>query len=331
MNRRKFVWGLATFFLTAASLSPAQQTKKIPTIGYLSASNAASDSARAEGIRLALRERGYAEGKNIAFERRYSEGKPEKHSELASELVRLKIDILMVAGADNAIRAAMNATKTIPIVMTGAGIDPVQAGFVKSLAQPGGNVTGITNLQGELGGKRLEVLKEAVPMLARVAVLYDSSAPDGVFDVKEVLPPAARALKLNIQSWGLRPGDDIDKEFAAITKWRADGLYPNRRSPVMAVNEKRILDFALKNRLPTIFADKRPLANGGLMSYGPDETERYRRIAYYVDRIIKGAKPADLPVEQPMKFEFVINLRAANQIGLTIPQWTLIKADKVIR
>jgi putative tryptophan/tyrosine transport system substrate-binding protein len=327
---------LSTILITVALLAcgviaEAQQSKKIPLIGYLSVSNATSDSARADGIRLALRDRGYVEGKNIAIEYRYGQGKPEKYPELAAELVRHKVDVILVAGADSAIRAAMNATKIIPIVMTGAGLDPVQAGYVQSLAQPGGNVTGITNQQRDLGGKRLELLKEAVPKLARVAVLYESDTADNALDVKEVLPAAARELKLTIEPWSLRAMDDVDKVFTAISKSHPDALYPSNRSPLMAAIEKQILSFTLKNRLPAIYADERPVVVGGLMSYGPDDSERYRRIAYFVDRILKGTKPADLPVEQPTKFEFVINLKTAKQIGLEIPQWTLMKADRVIK
>ena len=203
----------------------AQQPKKVPRIGYLSPVDAASDSDRAEGIRLALRELGYIEGQNIAIEYRYAEGKVDRLPELAAELVRLKVDIIVVASGDVTIQAAKNATKTIPIVMTGGGIDPVKAGLIESLARPGGNVTGLTNLNRELGGKRLELLKEAVPKIARVAVLYDPAAPGNVIDVKEVLPVAARALKLTIQPWEVRAADDFDRVFAAMSKQRPDGLY----------------------------------------------------------------------------------------------------------
>ena len=203
----------------------AQQPKKVPRIGYLSSSDPASESARAEAIRLALRELGYIEGQNIAIEYRYAEGKRDRLPELAAELVRLKVDIIVVAGGGTWVRAAKNATKTIPIVMTGVGIDPVEAGLVESLARPGGNVTGITNLTRELGGKRLELLKEAVPKVARVAVLYDPAVPGSVREVKEVLPVAARALGLTIQPWEVRAADDFEKVFAALNKQRPDGLY----------------------------------------------------------------------------------------------------------
>ena len=219
------------------AIAEAQQPKKVPRIGYLSNSDPATESTRAEAIRLALRELGYIEGQNIAIEYRYAEGKRDRLPELAAELVRLKVDIIVVAGGDPAIRAAKNATKTIPIVMTGGGIDPVEAGLVESLARPGGNVTGITNLPRELGGKRLELLKEAVPKLARVAVLYDPADPSPVHEVKEVLPVAARALRLTIQPWEVRAADDFDRVFAAMDKQRPDGLYVTG-GPLMGANQK---------------------------------------------------------------------------------------------
>ena len=216
---------VAVVLLAVAVIAEAQQPKKVPRIGYLSSLDPATESARAEAIRLALRELGYIEGQNIAIEYRYAEGKLDRFPELAAELVRLKVDIIVAAGGDRLIRAAKNATKTIPIVMAGAGADPVEAGLVESLARPGGNVTGLTNLSRELGGKRLELLKEAVPKLARVAVLYDPAIPASVLEVKEVLPVAARALGLTIQPWEVRAADDFEKVFAALNKQRPDGLY----------------------------------------------------------------------------------------------------------
>ena len=309
----------------------AQQPKKVSRIGYLSPVDPASDSARAEGIRLALRELGYIEGQNIAIEYRYAEGTPDREPGLAAELVRLKVDIIVVAAGDIPIRAAKNATKTIPIVMTGQGSDPVRAGHVESLARPGGNVTGLTNLTRELGGKRLELLKEAVPKLSRVAVLYDPAIPGSLHEVKEILPADARALKLTIQPWEIRAVDDFEKVFAALNKQRPDGLYPAIAGGVMRPNQKRIVAFAFKSRLPSVFSSREAVEAGGLMSYRADEADSYRRVAYYVDRILKGAKPGDLPVEQPTKFELVINLKTANQIGLIIPQSMLYRADKVIK
>ena len=244
--------------------------------------------------------------------------------------MRLKVDIIVIAGGDTTIRAAKDATKTIPIVMVGSGGDPVEAGFIESLARPGGNVTGITNLSRELGGKRLELLKEAAPKLSRVAVLYDPANPPGLREVKEVLPAAARALGLTLQPWEVRRADGFEKVFAALNKQRPDGLYVTG-GPLMAANRKRIADFALKTRLPSMYRSREAVDAGGLMYYGADLADSYRRVAYFVDRILKGAKPADLPVEQPTKFELVINLKTANQIGLTIPQSMLYRADKVIK
>jgi putative tryptophan/tyrosine transport system substrate-binding protein len=322
---------VAGVLLVLGVTADAQQPKKVPRIGYLSNTDAATDSARAEGIRLALRELGYIEGQNIAIEYRYAEGKVDRAPEHAAELVRLKVDIIVVASGDPWIRAAKNATKTIPIVMVGVGSDPVRAGFVESLARPGGNVTGLTALNTELGGKRLELLKEAVPKLSRVAVLYDPADPPSLHEVKELLPADARALKLTIQPWQIRAVDDFEKVFAALNKQRPDGLYALTAGPVMRPNGKRIVGFALKSRLPSTYTSRASVEAGGLMSYGRDFAESYRRVAYYVDRILKGAKPADLPVEQPTKFELVINLKTAKQIGLTIPPNVLARADKVIR
>jgi len=322
---------VAVILLTVAVVTEAQQPKKVSRIWYLSTTDAATDTPRAEGIRLALRELGYIEGQNIAIEYRYAEGRPDREPGLAAELVRLKIDIIVVAAGDQWIRAAKNATKTIPIVMAGQGTDPVRAGFVQSLARPGGNITGITRLSGELGGKRLELLKEAVPKLARVAVLYDPATPVSLHEVKELLPADARALKLTIQPWEIRAVDDFEKAFAALNKQRPDGLYALAAGGVMRPNRKRIVDFALKSRLPSMYSLREFVDAGGLMSYGADLADSYRRVAYFVDKILKGAKPADLPVEQPTKFELVINLKTANQIGLTIPQSLLYRADKVIK
>jgi ABC-type uncharacterized transport system substrate-binding protein len=245
--------------------------------------------------------------------------------------VRNKVDIIVVAGGYRVIQAAKNATKTIPIVMTGGGIDPVRAGLVESLAHPGGNVTGLSSLSSELGGKRLELLKEAVPKLARVAVLYDP-ATGPIREEKEILPAAALALGLTVRPWELRSADDFDKVFASLSKDRSDGLYVITAGPVIRFNVKRIAGFALKNRLPSLYGNREPVVDaGGLMYYGADPADSYRRVAYYVDRILKGAKPADLPVEQPTKFELVINLKTAKQIGLIIPPNVLARADRVIR
>jgi putative tryptophan/tyrosine transport system substrate-binding protein len=329
MSKKIFALTLCAMLFALCVTAAAQQPKKVPRIGYLSALNPATDSARSEGIRLALRELGYVEGQNIAIEYRYAEGKSDRLPELLAELVRLKVDII-VAGGGTTIRAAKNATKTIPIVMVGTGINPVEAGLVESLARPGGNVTGLTNLGTELGGKRLELLKEAVPKLARVAVLYDPAIPATAREVKEDLPIAARALGLTIRSWEVRAAGDFEKVFAALNKQRSNGLYV-LGGPLMRTNEKRIAGFALKNRLPSVYYFREAVDAGGLMYYGADFADSYRRVAYYVDRILKGAKPADLPVEQPTKFELVINLKTAKQIGLTMPPEVLARATKLIK
>src|SRR5437773_11975172 len=306
---RLLISGLCALLLALSYSASAQQPKKVSRIGFLAATDPARESTRSEGIRLALREFGYIEGQNIAIEYRYAEGKFDRLPELAAELVRLKVDIILVTGGDPVTRAAKNATKTIPIVMMGSASDPVEAGLVESLARPGGNVTGLTNLTRELGGKRLELLKEAVPKLARVAVLYDPAFPTNALEVKDVLPVAARALGLTVRSWEVRSADDFDRVFAALTKQRPDGLYVPA-GPRMRANGKRIAGLALKSRLPSIYESREAVDAGGLMSYGADLADSYRRVAIYVDKILKGAKPADLPVEQPTKFELVINLKA---------------------
>ena len=326
ITRRAFCLMLLAFPFTAQ----AQQPKKVPLIGYLAGGDATRDSVRSNAIRLALRERGYIESQNVATEYRYAQGKFDRLPELAAELVRRKVDIIVVGGYAP-IRAAMNATKTIPIVMMGRGIDPVEAGLVDSLARPGGNVTGLTtSFAGALGEKRLELLKEAVPAIGRVAVLYDSANPSSVLAVKENLPAAARALRLTVRSWEVRAEDGFERVFAALSKQRPDGLYV-LGGQLMNANQKRTIGFALKSRLPSMYQRREAVDAGGLMYYGGDEAESYRRVAYYIDRILKGAKPADLPVEQPTKFELVINLKTSKQIGLTIPPNVLARADRVIK
>jgi putative ABC transport system substrate-binding protein len=294
---KKVSWSsilVAAMLLAVAVVAEAQQPTKVPLIGYLSNTDPVGESARSEGIRLALRELGYIEGQNIAIEYRYGEEKPDRYPELAAELVRLKVDIIVVAGGNRVVRAAKNATKTISIVMTGSGGDPVEAGLVESLARPGGNVTGLTALSTELGGKRLELLKEAVPTLARVAVLNDPTTPSAMREVKEV-QAAARALGLTVRSWDVQEEDAFERVFVAISKWRPDGLYVPSALQINP-NTNRIVRFALKSRLPSMYATRAPVDSGGLMYYGADQAGIYRRVAYYVDRILKGTTPADLPV-----------------------------------
>jgi putative tryptophan/tyrosine transport system substrate-binding protein len=330
---RKYVIRTALCAILFAHCLPAsaQQPKKVPRIGYLSAVDPATEYARAETIRLALGELGYMEGQTISIEYRYGEAKPARAPEIAAELVRLKVDIIVVAGGGGWVEAAKNATKTIPIVMVGPGIDPIEAGFVESLARPGGNVTGVTLLNRELHGKRLELLKEAIPKINRVAVLYDPANRGSVRDVKEVLPAAARGLKLTIRFWEIGDADSLERVFAALEKEHSDGLYALPSGARMFANYKRIGGLALKRRLPSMFNNREAVEAGGLMSYNADHADTYRRVAYYVDKILKGAKPADLPVEQPKKFELVINLKTAKQIGVTIPQSLLYRADTVVR
>ena len=317
--------------LLITGLVSAQQPKKISRIGYFSVTDARTDSARSNPFRQALRELGYIEGQNIAIEYRYAEGQLDRQAALAAELVRLKVDIIVVAGGDRPIRAAVNATKRIPIVLTGQGSDPVKAGFIESLARPGGNVTGITGLSTELGGKRLELLKEAVPKVARVAVLYDPDTPGFAREVREDLPVAARALGLRIRPFEARDADGLEKALAAVDKDRSDGLYATSAGALMRANVKRIGDFALKRRLPSLYTGREGIDVGWLLYYGVDLVDIHRRAAIYVDKILKGANPADLPVEQPKKFELIINLKTAKQIGVTIPPSVLARADRVIK
>jgi putative ABC transport system substrate-binding protein len=331
MTKNVFCLALGAMLFALCFSAEAQQPKKVPRIGYLSSVDRPTDLPRAEGIRRGLRELGYIEGQNIAIEYRYAEGRPEREPGLAAELVRLKVDIIVVAAGDVPIQAAKNATKTIPIVMTGQGSDPVRAGHVESLARPGGNVTGLTSLNRELGGKRLELLKETVPKLALVAVLYDPAIPGAAREVKEDLSAAARALGLTVQPWEVRATDGFENVFAALNKQRPDGLYVITAGPVMRPNGKRIAEFALNSRLPSMCGSRETVEAGCLMSYRADLADGYRRVAIYVDKILKGAKPGDLPIEQPTKFELVINLKTANQIGVTIPQKVLARADKVIK
>jgi len=251
MKRGSMFFALVLLGFPPFHLAEAQEPKKVTRIGYLSSNDPANEFTRSEAIRLALRKLGYIDGQNIVIEYRYAEGKQDRWPALAAELVRLKVDIIVVTGGTGQTRAAKNATKTIPIIMVGAGRDPVEAGLIESLAHPGGNVTGITSLNRELGGKRLELLKEAVPKVARVAVLYDPAAPAAVLDVREVLPAAARALKLTLQPWEVRTSEDFDTVFAAMGKQRPDGLYVTP-GPLMANNLRRIAGLALKSRLPSV-------------------------------------------------------------------------------
>jgi len=307
-------------------MAEAQQPKKVPRIGFLGGFPAAHVS-HIEALRLGLRELGYLEGKNILIDYRYSEGKLDRLNELAAELVRLKVDVILTSGSTST-RAAKEATVTIPIVM-GQDPDPVGNGFLASLARPGGNITGLSSLGREISGKRLELLKEIVPKVSRVAVLADSTQPGNPQSLRE-MELAARALALGLQYLEIRDPKDIETAFREASKGRADAVLVLGGS-VLNSNRAQVSDLAAKNRLPSMHSQREFTDIGGLMFYGASVTEMFRRSATYVDKILKGAKPADLPVEQPTKFELVINLKAAKQIGLTIPPEVLMRADKVIR
>ena len=305
----------------------AQQPAKVPRIGFQLDSPASAVTARTAAFRQGLRELGYIEGKNIIIEWRSAEGKLERRSELAAELVRLKVDVIVSAGA-SVTRAVKEATSTIPIVMA-QDTDPVGSGFVASLAQPGGNITGLATLSPEMGGKLLELLKEILPRLSRLAVLGNSTTPGDAQALKET-ELAAESFKVKLQYLEIRNPNDIDTAFRAATRDPADALLV-LGNPVLNAHRKQIVELAVKHRLPATYARPEFIDAGGLMYYGTNYNDLFRRAATYVDRILKGAKPADLPVEQPTKFELIINLKTAKQIGLTIPPNVLARADKVIK
>jgi ABC-type uncharacterized transport system substrate-binding protein len=318
---------LVTGPLAVGVVAEAQQPAKVSRIGVLAPPSPSFFSTRVEPFRRGLRELGYLEGKNISLEYRYTEGKLDRLPHLAAELVHLKVDVILTAG-ESGVLAAKNATKAIPIVFAVAE-DAVGSGLVSSLARPGGNATGLTVLSEVLGGKRLELLRESFPKAVRVAVLWPSGGARGNLPFTE-METAAKALGLKLQSLPVRGLDDFEPAFEAAKKEGAQALLTNP-SPVMNTQQLRIVDFAAKNRLPAMYAAPEFVDGGGLMYYGPSYADLFRRAATYVDKILKGAKPADLPVEQPTKFEMVINLKTAKQIGLTIPPNVLARADKVIK
>ena len=305
----------------------AQQPAKVPRIGFLITSSPSAIAPRIEAFRQGLRELGYVEGKNIVIERRYAEGKVDRLPALAAELVSLKVDVIISSGP-TATRPAKSATSTIPIVMT-FDDDPVGSGFVASLARPGGNITGLSTLSPEISGKQLELLKEIVPKLGRAAVL-GTSTREGTEQTLKEMEPAAGAFGVKLQYLDVQNPKDIESVFRAATKGRADAVLV-LQSPVFNSQRAQIADLAVKNRLPAIYHQRFYVEAGGLMFYGVNQLDLDRRAATYVDKILKGRTPADLPVEQPMKFEFIINLKAAKQIGLTIPPNVLVRANKVIR
>ncbi len=317
---------LIAMLLALSFQAEAQQPARILRIGILVAASASSFSARVEAFRQRLRELGYVEGKNIVIEYRYAEGKLERLPDLAAELVRLKVDVIVTTGPGNS--AAKKASATIPIVFAAAG-DPVGSGLVSSLARPGGNITGLSIMSPDLDGKRLELLKEAFPKVARVAFLWVPGSTMGNLPLTD-MEAAAKALGVKLLSLEVRSLDDFDSAFARAKRDGAQALITFAH-PLIATQRRQVLDFAVKNRLPVMSPVSEYVEAGGLMSYGPNFADLWRRAADFVDRILKGAKPADLPVEQPTKFELVINLKTAKQIGLTIPQSVLYKADKVIK
>jgi putative ABC transport system substrate-binding protein len=325
MKVKLLVYALPALIVTTIHIAEAQQTTKISKLGFLGSEYL---PAHIEAVRQGLRNLGYVEGQNLIIEFRYAEGKIERLSELADELVRLKVDVIVVTGSTPGALAAKNATKKIPIVFLGT-TNPVTTGLVDSLARPGGNLTGLTNIHTELNGKRLELLKETIPKLSRVAVLWDPRATGSALSWKET-QVAAQELGLKVHSMEVRSANDFENAFKAATKARSGALSVTA-TPLLGANRKRIADLAINARLPSLFVSNESVDAGGLMSYGPNQIDLYKRGAVYVDKILKGTKPADLPVEQPMKFEFAINLKTATQIGLTIPPNVLARADKVIK
>ena len=310
--------------LAVAVIAEAQQPAKIPRVGILFMGG--RDQPHLEAFKQGLRDLGYSEGKNINLEYRYAQGKYDRLLDLAQEFVHEKVDVIVTTSSFSA-QAARKATKTIPIVITSG--NPVQQGLAESFAKPGGNVTGLSVLLPELSGKRVELLKEAFPKINRVATLWSSLSSEAVLGVKETRE-AARGLSVPLYSMEVQTATDLDKAFANLPKAKVNALLVVL-SPLATLNSKKIVDLALKFRLPGMFPTRQFAEEGGLMAYGPLMGDLYRRAATYVDKILKGAKPADLPVEQPMKFEFIVNLNAAKQIGLTIPPNVLVRADRVIK
>ena len=328
MKKKLLVWLLIIFFVANVSVAQAQQPTKIPRIGRLSGSSISANPARIEAFRQGLRELGYVEGKNIVIERRFAEGKLDRLPALAAELVRLKVDIIVSAGPV-ATRAAKEATNAIPIVMMTNEGDLVGTGFVASLAQPGGNITGLSTFAPEISGKRMELLKEVVPKLSRVAVIGSSTNPGNTQSLRET-ELAAGAFRVKLQYLSVLDPGDIETASRAAVKGRADAVLV-LPGPVVNSQRTQLADFAVKSRLTAIYPFLEFVEDGGLMSYGVNRNDLDRRAATYVDKILKGRKPVDLPVEQPMKFEFIINLKTAKQIGLTIPPNLLARANKVIQ
>jgi len=327
MSGKILIWLLATVLLIPAAPADAQQPAKIPRIGFLIAGASSANSDRIAAFRQGLRELGYVEGKTIIVDYRYADGKLDRLPGLTAELMGLNVEVILTGGPADT-RAAKNATSTIPIVMTFDN-DPVGNGFVASLARPGGNITGLSTLAPELSGKQLELLKEIVPKLSRVAVFDNSTNPGNALVLREI-ELAAAALKIKLQKLDLVDRKDIEPAFRTASKDHNEAVIV-AGSAMLSSDRSRVVDLAVKNRLPVIYYTLEMVEAGGLVAYGVNRSDLTRRAATYVDKILKGAKPSDLPVEQPTKFDLVINLKAAKQIGLTIPPSVLARADKVIR
>ena len=325
-RRRELLIALGVAALAWAGAVRAQAPSTLRRIGMLSGFSPSGYAPSYQAFRLGLRDLGWVEGKNISIEYRHAEGRHDRLPELAADLVRLKVDVIVTAATSDAL-AAQRATKAIPIVMVAAG-NPVANGLVESLARPGGNVTGLSQMLQEVSGKRLELLKEMVPKLSRVAVLWNPNSASATLNWEENQQPA-RQLGIQLHSLEVRSPNELDKAFEAATRARADALaiLPD---PVISTNLERIVDFAAKSRLPSIYQRSEFADDGGLVAYGPDFADLFRRAAIYVDKILKGTKPGDLPVDQPTKLELVVNLKTAKAIGITIPQSVLFRADKVI-
>ena len=326
VKRKVSIWLLPTVLLATVSPADAQQPKKVARVCYLG--NTVSATAEMiQPFQQRLREIGYVEGQNITIDYRYFEGQIERLQNLAAEFVRLNCDVIVTQGTEAA-EAAKNATKKVPVVMA-FGADAVRRGIVADLARPGGNITGLTNIGAELYGKRLELLKETVPKLARVAFLSSPTNPNADDELKEV-ETVARFLRIGLQSLEAKGPDDFEGAFQAATKKRAQALILGGGG-FFGAHHKRIVELAAKNRLPAMYSVARFVEAGGLMAYGEDRSEMFRRAAEIVDKILKGTKPADIPVERPKKFDLVINLKAAKQIGFTVPPEVLARASRIIR
>jgi putative ABC transport system substrate-binding protein len=324
----KGIFYVALWTMLFALCPPLEaQPKQPPRIGYLTGGTTLSSPGRLAAFRQGLRELGYVEGKSIVIDYRYAEGKPDRLAALAAELVRLKVDVILTTGSA-ATRIAKEATSSIPIVMA-QDPDPVGSGFVASLAQPGGNITGLSSLRADLSGKRLELLREILPKISRVAVLGTSTNPPNVQFLKET-EVASKAFGVQLQYLDILSAQDIESAFRTASNGRSDAILL-LGGPIFNFHRTRIVDLTAKNRLPAMYDVPEYVEAGGLMSYGTNINDLSRRAATYVDKIVKGAKPADLPVEQPTKFEFVVNLKAAKQIALTIPPNVLARADRVIK